>query len=212
MGRGAMVADRMILIRHGESLWNAVGRWQGHGGPGLSPRGRRQAAAVSRVVLAIDPDVRLIASSDLPRTTQTAEPTAQVLGLTPVTDTRLREIDVGWWSGLTTAEIAAKDPTALAALHAGRDIRRGGAETADELRARVVEAIDELATACDGGTVLVFSHGGPVRAVVGHLLGLSVARQRTLSGPDNCSRTVVTFDGSQPRLRCYNETAHLDGA
>lgn len=207
-----MVADRVLLIRHGESQWNAVGRWQGHGGPGLSPRGRRQAKVVADVVAAAEPQVRLIASSDLPRTVETAEPTADVLGVSPVLDARLREIDVGWWSGLTTAEVAAKDPEALAALEAGEDIPRGGAETAGALRARVVEAVDEITATCDGGTVVVFSHGGPVRALVGHLLGLSVAQQRTLSGPDNCSRTVITFGPSGPRLRCYNETAHLNGA
>jgi probable phosphoglycerate mutase len=207
-----MTARRVVLIRHGESQWNASGQWQGHGGPGLSQRGRRQAAAVARSVSDTEPHVCLVAASDLPRATETAELTAEMLGQTPTLDHRLREIDVGWWSGLTTDEIVARDPETVAALEAGQDVPRGGAETAGALRARVVDALEEIAAACDGGTLLVFSHGGPVRAVVGHLLGLTITQQGGLAGPDNCSRTVVTYDARGARLRTYNETAHLNGA
>lgn len=198
-----------MLIRHGQSAWNAEGRWQGHGNPALTPQGRRQATTTARFIAAHETDVRVVVSSDLARATETAAPAVDVLGVPAHTDARLREIDVGWWSGLTTNEITQRDPAAMAAFHAGRDVARGGAETERQLRHRVVDALVDLASACDGGTMIVFSHGGPVRAAVGDALGMSVAQQRALAGPGNCSRTLLAYSAGRPRLRCYNETAHL---
>ncbi|HEX6255460.1 MAG TPA: histidine phosphatase family protein [Euzebyales bacterium] len=207
-----MPADRILLIRHAQSQWNAEGRWQGQQGPGLSALGHRQAEATAAFLSARADDVRSLVSSDLPRVTETAAPTARALGLPLETDTRLREIDVGWWSGLTTHEVVARDGDRMAEIRDGADLPRGGAESVADLRARVAPAVDELAAAHDGGTILVFCHGGPVRAVVGALLGLSIVAERALAGPDNCSRTVVLHRGDHgSRLHRYNDTAHLVG-
>ncbi len=206
-----MPAERVVLIRHGESHWNATALWQGHGGPGLSPRGRRQAETTAAFLASLEHDVRMLVSSDLPRATETAGPAADAFGVRARTDVRLREIDVGWWSGLTSAEVRRRDPHSIDAIRAGRDLPRGGAETARQLRDRVMTAVTDLVAACDGGTMLVFCHGGPVRSIVGAVLGLSIAQEQTLAGPGNCSRTVVLYGTDRPRLRCYNETAHLIG-
>jgi broad specificity phosphatase PhoE len=207
-----MPAERVVLIRHAQSQWNAQGRWQGQQGPGLSPLGHRQAEVTAAFLSASADDVRLLVSSDLPRVTETAAPTARALGLPLETDTRLREIDVGWWSGLTTDEVIARDGDRMAEIREGADLPRGGGESVADLRARVAPAVDELAAGHDGGTILVFCHGGPVRAVVGALLGLSIVAERALAGPDNCSRTVVLRRGGHgPRLQRYNDTAHLAG-
>lgn len=202
-----MPAERVVLIRHGQSLWNATGRWQGHGGVGLSDLGNAQAAATAAFLAEHEPGITRVVSSDLPRVTQTAAPLVRVLGHPLETDERLREIDVGWWSGLTTAEIEARDPETFARWRAGEDVARGDAETDAELSARITAAVEDLRGQCDG-TLVVFCHGGPVRAMVAATLGLPVAVHRMLGGPDNCSRTVVTHNGSA-RLRQYNETAHL---
>jgi probable phosphoglycerate mutase len=204
-----LAAGRVVLIRHGESEWNAVGRWQGHSDIGLSPLGRCQADTTAQFLARHEPDVCAIASSDLVRVTQTAAPAARALSLEPYLDRRLREIDVGWWGGLTTAEIEARDPAMFAAFRAGRDIPRGGAETEEQLRARVTAAVEDLRARCDGGTLLVFSHGGPVRSVVAAALGLPANPQPELAGPENCSRTVVLYRDGVARLSCYNETAYL---
>jgi broad specificity phosphatase PhoE len=204
-------AERVVLIRHGESRWNVVGRWQGQRGPGLSDLGHRQAKVTAAFLASHVDDASLLVSSDLSRATETAEPAALALGVPLETDVRLREIDVGWWSGLRTDEVLARAPDELAAIRAGDDPPRGGAETVRDLRARVAPAVAELVASCDGGTTLVFCHGGPVRAVVGDVLGLSVSDERLLAGPGNCSRTVLTCRDGRPRLACYNETAHLVG-
>ncbi len=154
----------------------------------------------------------MLVSSDLPRVTETADLAASAFGVPARIDVRLREIDVGWWSGLTDEEIEQQDPRAIAAIRAGLDVPRGGAETVGQLRERVVAAVTELVMACDGGTLLLFCHGGPVRSLVGAVLDLSVSQEQALAGPDNCSRTVLLYGGGRPRLHCYNEMAHLAGA
>lgn len=208
----APAAERVVLIRHGESEWNAVGRWQGHSGVGLSARGRAQAEATAAFLARSEPDVGMVVSSDLERVTQTAEPAGRALGQAVHLDRRLREIDVGWWAGLTSAEIMARDPAAWEAYLSGEDIPRGGAETETSLRQRVCAAVEDLRERCGPGTLVVFCHGGPVRALVAETLGMPVRRQRALAGPGNCSRTVLTYRDGFARLRCYNETAHLLGA
>lgn len=204
-----MAAERVVLIRHGQSVWNAAGRWQGQGGPGLTALGHRQAEITARFLAVHEPEVAAVVASDLPRVTETVAPTAEALGLPVHTDERLREIDVGWWSGLTSTEVMQHAPDVMAAFRSGDDVPRGGAETDRQLRDRVTAALVELVSSCDGGTMLVFSHGGPVRALVGATLGLSIAQQRSLAGPGNCSRTMLVYESQRPRLRCYNETAHL---
>ena len=151
----------MVLIRHGESEWNAVGRWQGHSDIGLSPLGRRQADVTAEFLARHESDVRLIVASDLVRVTQTAAPAARAFGLDVHLDRRLREIDVGWWRGLTSAEIADREPAMFAEFRAGRDVPRGGAETEAQLRSRVTAAVEELRHRCADGTLLA----GPRQAV-----------------------------------------------
>ena len=198
-----------MLVRHAESEWNAVGRWQGHGGAGLSARGRSQAVTAARFLAISEPDICVLAGSDLQRVTESLEPTARLLRLEPHLDPRLREIDVGWWSGLTTAQVAERDPSAYAAYRAGDDVPRGGAETEGQLRIRVTAAIDDLAGRCAGGTLLVFTHGGPIRTLVAAALGLSIAQTRGLATPENCSRTVLQRGPEGTRLLVYSETAFL---
>jgi probable phosphoglycerate mutase len=88
-------------------------------------------------------------------------------------------------------------------------VARGGAETESQLRTRVTAAVGDLQAESEPGTLLIFSHGGPVRALVADALGMSVAGQRALGGPANCSRSVLAHRNGTVRLRCYNETAHL---
>src|SRR5947207_3359793 len=87
--------SRLLLVRHGESTWNADGRWQGQADPPLSPLGERQARAASETC----PDVDAVVSSDLRRAHQTATIIAQRRGLGPVhTERRLRETFTGEWT------------------------------------------------------------------------------------------------------------------
>lgn len=160
------MSTRLLLIRHGESVWNAARRWQGHSDPPLSERGREQAREAARR-LAGEAIAGLYAS-DLRRALETARIVGEPHGLAPVTDARLRELDIGAWGGLTREQIGSRWPDALAAFDAGApDARAVGGETRDELARRVHAALDELAGRHRGDTVAVVAHGGVLAAITG---------------------------------------------
>jgi len=154
-----------LLIRHAESTWNAAGRWQGHGDPPLSSAGRGQAAALAEQLET--EAIEVLMASDLTRSVQTAEILGARWGLVPRLDARLREIEIGSWTGLTREQIVARDAERLAAFEAERlDARPGGGETRLEIRTRARAVIGELAAAHRGRRVAVVTHLGVIRALV----------------------------------------------
>jgi broad specificity phosphatase PhoE len=161
------MALELFLIRHAESEWNALGRWQGHGDPPLSARGREQAVQLAESLTGSGID-RLLCS-DLQRAVETAHAIGSVLKLDPEPTPVLRELNVGRWTGLTREEIESSDAELLDAfLTEAPDVRPGGpeGETRNELRARVREAVHKLAAADPNGRVAMVVHLGVVRALV----------------------------------------------
>jgi broad specificity phosphatase PhoE len=186
-----LAIDRLIIVRHGESTWNAEGRLQGQADPPLSEQGRREAAALAPALDVAAPD--RVVSSDLVR----ARETAALLGHpdAPV-DPRLREIDVGEWAGRPLAELPqGSEPS----WRAGPLTPPGG-ESWEEFAARVADTLDELLDG--GGPRLIVAHGGVVRAAVAYL---TRADARRLHGPANASVTVLGRD----RLHTYAWTPQL---
>jgi probable phosphoglycerate mutase len=179
------VTARLLLIRHGESTWNAEHRLQGQADPPLSPLGREQAAALVPFLEGLPGRVL---SSDLTRAMQTA--TVLGLGGAP-TDPRWREIDIGDWAGRTLDEL---DPDDVAAWQRG-ELAPPNAETFADLQARVAAAVEDL----DGEDAVVVTHGGCVRAATAHLTG---ADPRGLAPPANASLTVLE-NGERRRLHAY---------
>jgi probable phosphoglycerate mutase len=152
-----MDATDLLVVRHGQSEWNAIGRWQGHADPALSELGRRQAAVAAASIGAVDG----IISSDLLRAAETAAIISQQLGVGPVMiDERLRERDVGEWTGLTRIEINRRWPGWI------DDLRRpDGFEDVDSVLLRVFEAFAAIRDASPGGSLLVITHGGVIRSL-----------------------------------------------
>jgi glucosyl-3-phosphoglycerate phosphatase len=182
--------DRLILVRHGESTWNAEKRLQGQLDPPLSERGREQSRALAAIVDGV-PDERVICS-DLTR----ARETAGLIGLRPGRfDARWREIDVGSWGGKTAAEIDAQGD-ALTNWRGGPR-RAADGEPWEAFAARVSGALDELLAA--GGSWVVVSHGGCIRVATAHVTGADALR---LGSPPNASATVFEA-GARPRLLVY---------
>jgi len=145
---------RMLLVRHGQSEWNALGRWQGQADPPLSTLGREQAhQAVGRLGT-----VDLIVASDLDRALTTAVILAEGLGVGPVlVEPRLRERSAGEWSGLTRADIDEQWPGYLAEHR-----RPPGFEPDEVLNERVGAALDDLAGSHPDAEIVVVTHGGVV--------------------------------------------------
>ena len=152
-----MDATQLLVVRHGQSEWNAIGRWQGHADPALSELGRRQAYVAAASIGAVDG----IVSSDLLRAAETAAIIAQQLGVGPVVvDERLRERHVGEWTGLTKSEIDKGWP---GWLDDGR--RPDGFEDSELVLERVHEAMQAMHEESPGGTLLVVCHGGVIRSL-----------------------------------------------
>jgi probable phosphoglycerate mutase len=152
---------RILLVRHGQSEWNASGRWQGQADPPLSELGEEQAVAAARALGMVD----AIYASDLVRAHHTAQLVAEQLGGDVVVAPNLRERSAGEWEGRTRAEIDEGWP---GFLESGR--RPEGYEPDDSVLARVLTALGAIAGAHDGD-VLVVTHGGVVRVVERHLGG-----------------------------------------
>lgn len=154
--------SRILLVRHGQSTWNAGGRWQGRADPPLSELGERQVADAIGSEHARG--VEHVWASPLVRARRTAEVVGAALGLDVRVDDRLMERDAGEWTGLTRDEIESGWPGFLAA----RD-RPAGFEADDEIASRALEVLHEIAAAAAGATVLAVSHGGLIRVVERHL-------------------------------------------
>lgn len=152
------------LIRHAESEWNALGLWQGQANPPLSQRGRAQAEALASKLRIARFDA--LVSSDLLRARETAAIVAQAIGLPLVCDARLRERNLGAWSGLTHAEIASRWPVDFARVQArDLDVRPGGGESIRDVALRARGYFEDLARDGASGRIGVVAHGGVIRAL-----------------------------------------------
>jgi probable phosphoglycerate mutase len=145
----------VLLLRHGQSTWNAERRWQGRADPPLSELGRRQAAA-ARIS-----DVDVVVSSPLVRAHETARIVAASIGRTVAeVHADLQEREAGEWTGLTRVEIAARTPGAPES-----GARPVGYETDTDVWERARRALCDLAGRHEGRTVLAISHGGLIGVV-----------------------------------------------
>ena len=140
----------LLLIRHGETDWNAEHRWQGHADVPLNARGREQAKALAEELAPEGVDA--IYASDLSRARDTAEIVGARLGVPVVVDPDLREIDVGGREGLTREEVAQRFPDG------GWD-----GETREQHAERVLRALHRIADRHPDGRVVVVGHGGTLR-------------------------------------------------
>ena len=147
---------RLLLIRHGESEWNAVGRWQGQADPPLSERGLQQAEAAARMLGTFES----VTASPLRRAADTAVIIAAELGVGPVpTDPDLMERDAGPWQGLTRDEIEALWPG-----HLDSGTRPEGYEDDATLMGRVGAGLGRVVARTES-EALVVTHGGVIYAL-----------------------------------------------
>ncbi|GAA1591427.1 histidine phosphatase family protein [Kribbella hippodromi] len=192
----------LVLLRHGESLWNAEHRYQGQQGTGLSARGRQQAKDAAEYLRSYPIDA--VVASDLQRVTETLQPYLDSRDHVDVrVDRRWREIDVGSWGGRTFTDVYAEEPDVVEAFARGEDVARGGGETFRQLRARVWKAAQDIT---EFQCVLVVTHGGPIRVAAASALSLPAGGEMALDPPGNCSLTVLRLGG----LTSYNVPTGTD--
>ncbi len=198
---------RLVLVRHGQSVWNAQRRIQGQSGAGLTDTGIHQAAATAVWLADTHPRARVV-SSDLQRCRETAAPIATALAVDVATDEAVRERSFGRWEGMTLHEVQAEDPDLWDQWRTGTDVvRRVGGESGEDLASRVATAFRRHVDATDdGGTVVVVTHGGPVWHGLHALLGLPWG---TLGGVGNAAVTELVLDETGWWCESWNQTAHL---
>ena len=197
---------RLLLARHGESVWNAEKRFQGHTDIELSARGRAQAEALGRALRGYRVSAAYV--SPFHRARETAALALRESGVPLTVIEELRELSLGQWEGCTVEEVRAQagDPY-RAWLRAPHDCPPPGAEPLPVVSERVRAAVDRIAGAHGPGEdVLIVSHGGVISVYACHLLGCSFNQLWKLR-VDNASLTVVR----PPRLVSLNDTAHLPG-
>ncbi len=202
-GRGRSI----ILLRHGQTAWNAEGRAQGHADVGLDHIGRDQAETVARVLAALDPV--LLVTSDLARARETAAFLEKETGLTAVEDPRWREYDLGERTGLTLAEFGERIGAEFDGwwdVHAHVEV--AGAESPAQLADRVLPAFEEvLGRLGEGETAVVVTHGASLRVAVAGILGWPVESATDLETMANCGWATLAETGSgRLRLSSYNRT------
>ena len=195
---------RLLLARHGQSVSNAVRRFQGAQDVALSPLGVRQAEALA---LAIERRrVAHVYASPLERARRAAEIAVAGSGVPVTLVDDLRELSLGDWEGCTVEEIRTQpgDPYTQWIRDPVLCLPPGG-EPLAEVQARVLRSIDRIAAAHgDGDDVLVVAHGGVISALLAHWLGLPLSSIWRLAVA-NCSITEIAV----PRVVSMNETGHL---
>ena len=168
-----MKETEIILIRHGETEWNSQKRMQGHSNSDLSSVGQAQIQALGQWMKNVPFD--LIYSSDSPRAKQTAEAITQFSGHELQFDQRLREKNLGVFEGLTSEEARERHPEVFRLFKtAGSKYVIDEGESTQQLQDRALEIVNEIRIKHPEERVLLVTHGGFIRVVMKHSLGLSL--------------------------------------
>jgi len=193
---------QLVLWRHGVTDWNAQHRFQGcNADVDLNEEGLAQSLAAAPGVARYNPDI--LVCSPMARARQTAGAVEAILGKQSIIDQRLKEIDVGAWSGLTAEYIMAHDPGYAATRLAETDCRQGGTgETSMELGVRVAASLRDWTHA--GETTLVTCHGWALQMGVSNLMGWDYAGSRGLKVMGNCAVSVLTRTAARWRIDVWN--------
>jgi len=168
-----MKKTEIILIRHGETEWNSQKRMQGHSNSDLSSVGQAQIQALGQWMKNVPFD--LIYSSDSLRAKQTAEAITQFSGHELQFDQRLREKNLGVFEGLTSEEAMERHPEVFRLFKtAGSKYVIDEGESTQQLQDRALEIVNEIRIKHPEERVLLVTHGGFIRVVMKHSLGLSL--------------------------------------
>lgn len=186
-----------MLWRHGQTAWNAEGRFQGQSDIPLDAVGEQQAERAARLLAALEPDA--IYSSDLARALATAAPLARLTGLAVLPDKELRERYGGAWEGLTDTEIRARYPVEHSQwLPPGGESSSAVAERAGAVLERIADDLPP------GSLAVIVSHGAALRLGAARLLGFPEDLWGAVGPLANCAWSVLAHRRSRWRLLEHN--------
>ena len=202
------MATRVILVRHGETDWNAEGRIQGHLPVPLNERGRAQAEAVGARLEPVP--FAALYSSDLLRARQTAEAIGRASGQRVRDDRRLREWDLGILSGLMRSVAEELHPEAFGIFRKRLlDEPVPGGESIRTRYERVTAAVQEIADRHPGETVVAVSHGGPLGDCYRRAVGAPMGSQMRID-LFNAGVSVLRVMGEDWPLEAWGAVDHLE--
>jgi broad specificity phosphatase PhoE len=200
---------RIVLIRHGQTVWNREVRFRGRADIELDEFGRKQAEATGQYVASRWP-VAAVYASPMRRAMQTAEAIAQAEGLTAQPLEGLMDIDFGEWQGHLAEEMAEQYPKLWQTWSkAPHEMHFPGGERLDDVRRRIVGALDDVVARHRGQTAALVSHTVASRVLLCAVLGLGNDHFWRL-GQDTCAVNVfdVAEDGTYTVI-LLNDTSHL---
>jgi len=202
-----MSDTKFIVVRHGETAWNAEGRIQGHLDSPLNEEGLAQALLVGER-LGHEPFDHLYCS-DLGRALETAQPIAERSGKPPVTTPQLRERNLGIFQGLTGKQCEHKYPQHYRRFH-GREVDHvmPAGESIRQLNERVSRFFDEVAARHAGQTVVAVTHGGVLDALYRHVMQVPLERPRDFP-IYNASLNFVRCSRGRWILELWGDISHL---
>lgn len=203
-----MPVTRVILLRHGETVWNLEGRYQGQLDSPLTPVGVAQAQALARRAARVR--FAALYSSDLGRARQTAACIAETTGHEIRTDARLRERHLGIFQNLLKAGLKEQFPDEYRLFKSGGPdhvIPQGesGRQAADRSNA----CLEEIARRHPGETIVIVTHGGNLSALLRHTLNIPLAAPRRFERA-NASWNVFTLEDGKWLLEIWGDVSHLD--
>lgn len=198
---------KLYIVRHAESQWNPIGRYQGLLDPELSELGKRQAIKLGELFRNIHVDV--LYSSPLKRTYQTALEIGKVKGLPVMEERRVIEIDHGKWSGLLVEEVQRLYPEEFRLwLEEPHKVKFEGGESLQDVYRRVKDFLEEIKEKHWGQSLVVVSHTVPIRAMYCALLKVDLSKFWSF-GCDNASYSLVHMEGDRNVIMRLNITCHL---
>jgi probable phosphoglycerate mutase len=202
--------NKIILVRHGQTDWNAPERFRGRVDILLNEIGLVQAEATGkRIVDTWHPTA--VYASPLNRAVQTAEKIARLLGLTVQPYKGLIDIDYGEWQGLSPEEVSASYPEMILAWRqAPNNVRIPGGETLDEVQDRAMAAVLELCSQHLGETIVLVSHTVVNRLILLGVLGAGGAYFWSLR-QEPCAINIIEAEDNELMLVSMNDTCHLTG-
>lgn len=200
---------QLLIVRHGETAWNAEGRIQGHSDVALSERGEAQAQELSLRLKDVKIDAAY--SSDLSRASETARRILAKRNVELNLTARLRERYYGVFEGLNVDERQTRYPEQFAAsLVKDLDFAPDGGENVRQIADRMAPLMDEIISKHLDETVLIVGHGGSLRAGLITLMGFPIeANWRFVM--DNCGLSIIDTYSDNAVMRLYNDTSHLSG-
>ena len=196
---------RILLFRHGETANSKEVCFNGHYDVGLSERGQKQFLNWADILK--KENLKAIYSSDLQRTRNSAQCIANKHGLEPITFPELRELSFGTWEGMSFTEVEATYPGEIEErMHCVATFKADGGETYPELQERVIPKYEEIVARHSNDQIVMVCHGGVNRVILGHLLGIPIARIFRIH-QDYAALNIIQYYDKQPVVEFIGNAA-----